>query len=173
MFKNIRILTIVLLITVCWGCEDLLDAPPFDEFAPENVLVNQEGIEALLFNAYHIANRHQSLHTWTLPMESSTDIMVVSEGGVAGLNSPFATFTWTADTQWLNEWWSRLYQVIRDANVVIENIGNFESFWPKPGSSGHPLMPTYTTCSAPWYYAPVPRSLLTKPGSRRKRCEPL
>lgn len=126
MFKNIRILTIVLLITVCWGCEDLLDAPPFDEFAPENVLVNQEGIEALLFNAYHIANRHQSLHTWTLPMESSTDIMVVSEGGVAGLNSPFATFTWTADTQWLNEWWSRLYQVIRDANVVIENIGNFE-----------------------------------------------
>lgn len=123
--KKTKIL-FTLLIFFSLGCEDMLETPTFDEFAPDNVLTNAKGIQAMLFNAYHTANRHQSVHTWILPQESSTDIMVVSEGGVAGLNAPFATFTWTAEVQWLNEWWNRLYSAIRDANTVIESIDNFE-----------------------------------------------
>lgn len=126
MRRYIKSSLIILALLIGWSCEDQLDSPPFDEFAPENVLTNAKGIEAMLFNAYGFTNPQEGVHTLILPQETTTDIMIVSEGGVAGLNSPFETFTWTADTQWLNEWWSRLYRAIRDANIVIDNIDNFE-----------------------------------------------
>ena len=127
MRRYIKSSLIVLALLSGWACEDQLDSPPFGEFAPENVLTNAKGIEAMLFNSYGFTNPQEGVHTLILPQETTTDIMIVSEGGVAGLNSPFATFTWTADTQWLNEWWSRLYRAIRDANIVIDNIDNFDS----------------------------------------------
>lgn len=125
MIKNFKYILLALILVSGASCEDQLELAPFDEFSPENVLTNAEGIEALLFNAYHETNPQAGVHTLLLPQETTTDIMVVSEGGVANLNRPFAEFNWTPDTQWLNEWWSRLYRAIRDANSVIENIDNF------------------------------------------------
>lgn len=125
MKKNFKNILILLLFVAGFSCEDQLDSSPFGEFAPENVLTNAKGIEALLFNAYE-EMKLLSRHPHILPSETVSDIAIVSEGGVEGLNSPFAQWTWNADTQWLNEWWSRLYRVIRDANIVIENIDNFD-----------------------------------------------
>lgn len=123
-YFNISLFTIAM--TLFAACEDQLDSPPFGEFAPENVLTNAKGIEAVLFNAYRRTNPHDGIHALILPQESATDILIVSEGAVEGENSPFATFTWTPTTPYLNQWWSRWYGAIRDANTVIENIDNFE-----------------------------------------------
>lgn len=126
MKKILRNILILVTLLTGWSCEDLLESPPYGEFAPENILTNAKGIEAVLYNAYRRTNPHAGIHTWMLPHESTTDITIVSEGAVEGLNSPFATFTWTSESQWLNEWWGGLYTAIRDANTVIENIDNFE-----------------------------------------------
>lgn len=118
------ILTVLILST---SCEKLLDSPPYSEYAPENVLTNEKGIQALLFNSYHLMNPTLSTKNWVNIFECSSDIAIVSEGGEEGNVSPYATWNWDANTPWLeNSLWTPLYKAIRDANIVMENIDNFE-----------------------------------------------
>lgn len=109
------------------SCEDILDSPPYAELAPENVLTNEKGIEALLFSGYQFQFLHGSSKDWVNIAECMTDIAVVTEGGEAGLVAPFANWIWDYTHPWLNNsiWLSR-YRSIREANLVIANINNFE-----------------------------------------------
>lgn len=120
-------LTLLLLIAGLFSCEDLLDSPPPAEFAPENILTSQEGIQAVLFSAYQYQNPHGASKDWVNIFEGVSDVSLVTEGGEAGNVAPFSNWTWDPSHRWLNNSiWLTRYRSIRDANLVIANIDNFE-----------------------------------------------
>lgn len=108
------------------SCEDILESPPPAEFAPENILSSQKGIQAVLFSAYQYQNPHGASKDWMNIFEGVSDISLVTEGGEAGNVAPFANWTWDYTHPWLNNSiWLTRYRSIRDANIVIANINNF------------------------------------------------
>lgn len=123
----IKILAGAMLTLSISSCEDVLDSPPFAELAPENVLTNEKGLEALLFSGYQFHFFHGSSKDWVNIAECMTDIAVVTEGGEAGQLAPFANWIWDYTHPWLNNSiWLPRYRSIREANLVIANIENFE-----------------------------------------------
>ena len=115
--KNINYLFITMfsLIAVLFSCEDILDSPPPAEFAPENILNNEKGIQAVLFSSYQHQNPHTASKDWVNIFEGVSDISLVTEGGEAGNVAPFSNWTWDASHPWLNNSiWLTRYRSIRD-----------------------------------------------------------
>lgn len=102
---------------------------PPGELAPENFLTTQEGIEALLFDAYRtyqfVYEYHGQISAIT---EYPCDILYQTGGG---MNQDFillSQFQWTASSGTINTTrWNLKYQSTRDANLIIDNIDNFEA----------------------------------------------
>ncbi|MGS2737950.1 RagB/SusD family nutrient uptake outer membrane protein [Sinomicrobium sp. M5D2P17] len=108
------------------SCEKELDMPPVGEFSPENVLVTKEGIESLLFSAYlNDRLRQGNVKNEILINEVTTDMSFVRIGAVEREMKPFIDFNWDAShTFFEGPIWAARYQAIRDANTVLENVGN-------------------------------------------------
>ncbi|MCM5661801.1 RagB/SusD family nutrient uptake outer membrane protein [Galbibacter mesophilus] len=125
-FKIIKPLKLIMLTLLALvSCEQELDLPPVDEFAPENALQNKEGLEALLFSAYN-ANRlgPAGFANEILINEVTTDIGLVRIGGVERAMKPYIDFNWgpfSPEIQGMM--WQGRYVAIRNANTLLDNIG--------------------------------------------------
>tara|TARA_R110001592_G_scaffold315981_4_gene592164 strand:+ start:2754 stop:4247 length:1494 start_codon:yes stop_codon:yes gene_type:complete len=126
--KKIKSKTIiwVFLIAISFAmlsCENQLELAPVDEFAPENVLQSQEGLESLLFSAYSVQNQGPRLRDEILINEVSTDIGFVRIGAVLREMTPFMDFSWDyATAKFEGNFWAPAYRSIRDANTLLDNI---------------------------------------------------
>ena len=121
-----KILGILVLSMFLSSCEEQLDLPPVDEFAAQNLLQSQEGIEALLFSAYSydIINPG-ALKNEILVNEVSTDVGYVRIGAVEREMKPFLNFNWDPSHDVFDsQFWVPRYRAVRDANTVLENIDN-------------------------------------------------
>ncbi|OYX26654.1 MAG: hypothetical protein B7Z06_05300 [Flavobacteriales bacterium 32-35-8] len=113
---------LVTLVTVM-SCETELDLTPVDEFAPENVLQSQAGLETLLFSSYLAYNMGQSVRDEILINEVTTDVGYVRIGAVENEMRPFLNFNWDQSTgQFASLFWTPRYRAIRDANTLLDNI---------------------------------------------------
>lgn len=116
---------LVAMITVLSSCESELDLPPVDEFAPENVLQNQAGLESLLFSAYQFYHMGPTVRDEVLVSEVTTDVGFVRIGAVEREMKPFLDFNWDQSTgHFEGVLWAPRYRAIRDANTLLDNIGN-------------------------------------------------
>lgn len=124
--KNINlkfIIGILILSVTVISCEDELELPPVDEFAPENVLQSEEGLEALLFSAYNSYHMGPAVRDEVLTNETCTDIGYVRIGAVLLEQGPFINFTWDPTTEKFGGlFWEPRYRCIRDANTLLDNI---------------------------------------------------
>lgn len=116
---------VILLLTVSFGCEDLIDQQAADELAPGNFLSKEDGIITVLRSSYHKSltmpgsNSNRSI---VGVEEFPTDIHWQLGGGAHSTDVHFNNFTWDPST-W--DWnWSSYYSAIRDANIVLENADN-------------------------------------------------
>lgn len=128
--KNKKIYLIIFSIALLIGsCKDYLKENPPGELAPENFLSTQAGIEALLYNAYRgyqfVYEYHAQISGLT---EYPCDILYQTGGG---MNQDFilmSQFQWTSSSASPNTTrWNLKYQSTRDANIIIDNIDNFEA----------------------------------------------
>ena len=125
--KNNKIKQIlgVFLFVLLASCEGQLNLAPVDEFAPENALQSEDGIDALLFSAYNGYGLSSSVRTDILINEVTTDVGLVRVGAVERELKPFIDFNWDASTsQFENQFWAPRYSAIRDANTLLDNIEN-------------------------------------------------
>jgi hypothetical protein len=126
MKRYISLITIGLIIlAIVPGCEDFLKEEVYSELEPESLLSNSEGAEATLFSAYGVANLvgHDGKSIMNLE-DWSTDIEWETGGGENRTAVLMINFTWDAGTGWIvNRMWNRTYRAIRNANVVIDNLG--------------------------------------------------
>ncbi|PWD98513.1 RagB/SusD family nutrient uptake outer membrane protein [Marinilabilia rubra] len=125
---NIKNFVLALMVVFAFGCEDVLDSPPYAELAPDNVLSSQKGIEALLYSSYDYQYFGGQSKDWVNISECMTDLALIREGGEAGNVAPFSNWTWDYTTPWINNslWVSR-YRSIREANLVIANVDGLDA----------------------------------------------
>ncbi len=120
-----QIFGVFLLLITLASCVGQLDLAPVDEFAPENALQSEDGIEALLFSAYNGYSLGPTVRTEILVNEVTTDVGLVRVGAVEREMKPFIDFNWDASTYHFEDiFWAPRYSAIRDANTLLDNIEN-------------------------------------------------
>lgn len=125
--KHIRTLFLLVIFSLVFtpGCEDFLKENVYSELDPEGLLNNSQGAEATLFSAYAEANLQGHDGKSIMNMEDwSTDIEWETGGGENRTAVLMIAFIWDASTGWIeNRMWNRSYRAIRNANVIIDELG--------------------------------------------------
>ncbi len=115
---------LIFLFTTFFGCQDFLDKPLQGELTQEKFPTT--GQDALLAtNAVYNTLRNNAFSFGLFPI-----IDIMSDDGLKGSNpgdaaatvGPYDNFTHVATEGNLSRWWNTLYQGVRRANVVIENV---------------------------------------------------
>ncbi|AHW58848.1 Starch-binding associating with outer membrane [Draconibacterium orientale] len=124
--KNILIAFIAILLL--HGCESILEEPVQSQFASENLLSTKKGIESLMADAYARNNNVIMTRDVVKREEMTADILWQSGGGENGTAAPLIGFRWDPSStleafDWMNYW-----QVIRDANIILESVDNVSDF---------------------------------------------
>jgi len=121
------ILSLCLIITFS-GCKKMLEVVPEGEFAPDNVLTSQAGIKALLYSAYQNYQNQPNTRDIINISEVTTDMAINSGGNENLFLTQFINFAWDPSIgQVQTAIWGPSYRVIRDANLVLENIDKVQA----------------------------------------------
>ena len=125
--KHIRTLFLLVIVSLVFttGCEDYLKENIYSELDPAGLLNTVAGAEATLYAAYAEANLigHDGKSIMNLE-DWSTDIEWETGGGENRTAVLMIAFTWDAATDWIvQRMWNRTYRAIRDANVIIDDLG--------------------------------------------------
>jgi hypothetical protein len=125
MKKNILFAIFISAALAQTGCEKALDVLPPSEFAPGNVLTNEAGIRSVLFSAY-TSLQLSTPSRWLINNSEVTTDLAFNSGGAENLTlTQLINFTWDASLGTFQaDVWAPNYRCIRDANVVLDNIGN-------------------------------------------------
>jgi len=110
------------------SCSSFLEEKIFSQIAAENFLVTKEGIESLTADAYaRTANLNLNNSQWVIGVnELCTDALMQSGGGNEAAILTVMNFSWDPYNQIFIDNWDPPYQAIRDANMLLENIGQTE-----------------------------------------------
>lgn len=126
--KFIKKLSIILLVAHLFvQCESVIEPEIFSETAPDNLFNSLQGVEAILNGAYaNVAavGGNKAADALTAP-ETMTDIGFVTEGAIANWATNFQD--WILDgagSSLYSTYWNDPYKAIRNANILLENIGD-------------------------------------------------
>ncbi len=124
--RNLIWITIYALVLVqMTGCRKMLELDPDDEFSVDNVLTTESGIKSLLYSAYQNLQGQPATKDIINFSEVTTDIAFNTGGNENLYLTQFINFTWDPSVIQLEGIiWGPYYRLIRDANLVLENIGN-------------------------------------------------
>lgn len=106
------------------SCEESLEVIPPGEFAPGNVLTNENGLTALLYSAYSYYNQNRQFKEIVNISEMSTDVAYNTGGGENRYLSLYMDFTWDPSEGQLQFQWNQAFFAIRDANLLLDNLEN-------------------------------------------------
>ena len=122
-YRFIGVLTVAFSLGSCNG---FLDEEVFSQLAPDNYLNTKEGIESVLTDGYaRAANMNSNNSIYVLaPQEWPTDILYQSGDNVERDARNFIDFNWDPTITFIGNNWDAPYQCIRDANTLLESIGN-------------------------------------------------
>ncbi len=128
--KTKTTITIILIssLFIMTGCEDFLQKDPQGELTQEAFPVTASDA-MLATNAVYVTIRNWAYNSGGYPI---MDIM--SDDAHKGSNpndqlptvGPYDKFTYTTTQDGLDRWWSALYEGIKRANVVIENVPSID-----------------------------------------------
>lgn len=122
--KNIiYTLGISLALLIVSGCSDFLEEQVYTEFAADELLSSEEGIEALLVAAYG-RSTPRIRERWHTFAAYPADDEVEAGGGYRGRVVPFEEFTVDAGNADLTNTWREIFEAIRNANSLLDNIDN-------------------------------------------------
>ncbi|WP_321343034.1 RagB/SusD family nutrient uptake outer membrane protein [uncultured Draconibacterium sp.] len=123
-----KLLLLIIVFVQTISCTDLLDVELYSELNPKSN--SEDIIMATLYNAYSNAQ----LPFWNGGLTRYyTSAMTSGEswnesGGVAARFNPLRSFTWASNHSDLGASWNTCYQGIRDANTLLENVGDETDF---------------------------------------------
>jgi hypothetical protein len=116
---------IFLLLNVL-ACSKPLEEQVFSSFGPNNFFKTADDAEALLNAAYSLEQKQgtDGFRNIFVMAEVTTDLLIIREGGLRGLAQPLEDFTWNASHEFFDVGWTRYYNGIYRANVVIDNVSS-------------------------------------------------
>lgn len=119
-----QIISTLILTLSLFGCQNALDEEVFSTFGPANFFKNASDAEALLNSAYAAEQKQgtDGFRNILLMAEVNTDLLIVREGGLRGLAQPLEDFTWNPSHEFFSTAWTRYYNAIFKANLVIDEV---------------------------------------------------
>ena len=127
--KYIQILLIAAFVMVS-GCKDFLDEQVFTEYDPDAFLNSEAGINAVLAATYR-QSRPLYRETWFSFAGWTTDLQLERGGGYAAPAATFANFQWQPSNNFFRNNWREIYEAIRNANSLLDNIDNVTAISPE------------------------------------------
>jgi hypothetical protein len=124
--KNIFLaFTLSFFLGVNFACSDsFLDETPYSSYAPET-LTDEKGIEASLKGLHRMFGElwtWSDRQGWLCCWQVGTD--VASPGGIEGVEIPFFKYSdMTSENAAVKYMWQKCYQVINNANAIINALG--------------------------------------------------
>ncbi len=123
--KSIYITCTAILLTLA-ACTDYLDEQVYTEYDPESFLDTEAGINAVL-NATYRLSRPDYRETWFSFAGWNTDLQLERGGGYAAPAATFAGFQWQPSNNFFTNNWRNMYEAIRNANSLLDNIDKASS----------------------------------------------
>lgn len=120
--KYVSILLTIFLLSF-GGCTDFLDEQVFTEYDPDEFLQSEAGVNAVLAATYR-QSRPNYRETWFSFAGWTTDLQLERGGGYAAPAATFAAFQWNASNSFFRNNWREIYEAIRNANSLLDNIDN-------------------------------------------------
>ena len=125
---TLKLLLVAIIFVQTISCTDLLDVEVYSELNPQSN--SEDIIMASLYNAYSSARL--PWFSGGLPRYYAS-AMTSGEswnegGGIAAHINPLRSFTWASNHVYLNRIWITCYLGIRDANTLLENVGDETDF---------------------------------------------
>ncbi|MEM7369664.1 MAG: RagB/SusD family nutrient uptake outer membrane protein [Bacteroidota bacterium] len=105
------------------GCQGFLDEQVFTEYDPDTFLQSEAGVNAVLTATYR-QSRPLYRETWFSFAGWTTDLQLERGGGYAAPAATFANFQWNASNNFFRNNWRELYEAVRNANSLLDNIDN-------------------------------------------------
>lgn len=121
--KKILYILLTTLLVITTSCSDFLDEQVFTEYDPELFLNTESGINAVLAATYR-QSRPLYRETWFSFAGWTTDLQVERGGGYAAPAATFANFQWQPSNGFFRNNWREIYEAIRNANSLLDNIDN-------------------------------------------------
>ena len=126
--KTLILLAIIIsALLMIQGCEDMLNEPIQSQLASENLLNNKRGIETVLADGYSQGNHSVRIRNSIKREEMTADILWQTGGGENGTAIILLNFVWDPASDYEAFDWGNYWRVIRDANIVLENVDRIES----------------------------------------------
>ncbi len=127
-FKSLFLASFLLVLS---GCTEFLEEEVYTQYAPEEFLNNEDGIQKVLIGAYSQLQVQSGMREdqFTLS-EFPTDITLESGGQFEKDALPFINFQWDASSPFFLNIWARMYRAIRNANVLLDNIDKITAIAP-------------------------------------------
>lgn len=119
--KYIKSIVLIAVILMGSGCQDFLDEQVFTEYDPDSFLNSEAGINAVLTATYR-QSRPLYRETWFSFAGWTTDLQLERGGGYAAPAATFANFQWEVSNNFFRNNWRELYEAIRNANSLLDNI---------------------------------------------------
>lgn len=125
--KSFISFTVLVALFVTQGCESILEEPVHSQFAESNLLTTKQGLESVLVDAY--AKMNAVLPTRNIVhRELTTDLLWAKGGGFEGNATPLMQFRWDPSNSMESIDWLVYWQIIRNANIILENLENVMDF---------------------------------------------
>jgi len=127
--KYIQFLSIFAFLVLS-GCDDFLEEQVFTEYDPDTFLNTESGINAVLTATYS-QSRPLYRETWFSFAGWTTDLQLERGGGYAAPAATFANFQWNPSNNFFVNNWREIYEAIRNANSLLDNIDNVTAISPE------------------------------------------
>ncbi len=125
----IKLALLSLVFILGSGCEEFLEEQVFTEYAPNSFLNSEAGINAVLTATYR-QSRPLYRETWFSFAGWTTDLQLERGGGYAAPAATFANFQWEPSNSFFRNNWREIYEAIRNANSLLDNIDNVTTLAP-------------------------------------------
>jgi hypothetical protein len=106
------------------GCESILEEENKSQLSPDNLLTSELGITTVIANAYSSLNGLIPFRNVVKREEMTSDILWQTGGGENGTAVSLIGFLWDSNATLEAFDWGIYWNVIRDANTVLDNIEN-------------------------------------------------
>ncbi|KAA6350737.1 RagB/SusD family nutrient uptake outer membrane protein [termite gut metagenome] len=118
--KSYKLIYIVSLLTLpFYSCKDLLEETVYSELTTDTYLTSTEAKLSILYSAYGNAQLRDYFYFYGQGMTSGETWNEF--GAIESQFTPLCNFTWVSSHEYFSGMWNKLYSVIRDANIVLDN----------------------------------------------------
>ncbi|MCC5931407.1 MAG: RagB/SusD family nutrient uptake outer membrane protein [Cyclobacteriaceae bacterium] len=121
MKQYIKIAIITIFTSFVIGCQGFLDEEVFTQYDPNTFLLDKSGVDALLTGAYAGINVTGFFNrdNYSILGEFSTDIALMSGGGLERQVVPIMQWNWDPNENFFNGQYNTFYAAIARANNVL------------------------------------------------------